>query len=276
MEFSNDDIQSLVDLGLSIVQAKIFLTLIQTGTMKAQTISQLSKISRADVYRNLEKLHNIGLLERQIARPELFTAIQTQDALNILMERQSLKYKELRVKTANLLKKYQENKDQLFYSQFNFVFVPSREALIKRLNKAIELSREEIDVATSKIRLMNAGHSLYENLQKAWDRGVKGRAIIDVCDEKEHEALKEFWQTPLAEIRWLPQVPKTVMAMYDKKEVFIFTNPTAQLTESPALWSNLPSLVSMAEDYFESLWYKAMENPQYHKDEPKDRFGLKF
>ena len=270
MEFPNDDIQSLVDLGLSIVQAKIFLTLIQTGTMKAQTISQVSKISRADVYRNLEKLHNIGLLERQIARPELFTAIQAQDALNILMERQSLKHKELRVKTANLLKKYQENKNQLFYSQFNFVFVPSREALIKRLNKAIELSREEIDVATSKIRLMNAGHSLYENLQKAWDRGVKGRAIIDVCDEKEHEALKEFWQTPLAEIRLLPQVPKTVMAMYDKKEVFIFTNPAAQLTESPALWSNLPSLVSMAEDYFESLWCKAMENPQYHKDEPKD------
>jgi hypothetical protein len=94
----------------------------------------------------------------------LFTAIETQDALNILMEHQSLKHKELRVKTANLLKKYQENKKQLFYFQFHFVFVPSREALIKRLNKAIELSKKEIDVATSKIRLMNTGHSLYENL----------------------------------------------------------------------------------------------------------------
>ncbi len=270
MEFPNDDIQSLVDLGLSIVQAKIFLTLIQTGTMKAQTISQLSKISRADVYRNLNKLHKIGIIEKQIARPELFTAIQTQDAFNILMERQSLKLKELRVKTAKLLKKYQENKNQPFYSMFKFVFVPSRETLINRLNTAIELSKERIDVATSKIRLLNAGHSLYDNLQKAWDRGVKGRAIIDICDEKEHEKLKEFWPTQRAEIRWLPQIPKTVMAMYDKKEIFIFTNPEAQLTESPALWSNVPSLVSMAEDYFELLWCTAMENSDYHLDGSND------
>jgi hypothetical protein len=60
------------------------------------------------------------------------------------------------------------------------------------------------------------------------------------------------------------------MAMYDNKEVFIFTNPVAQLTESPSLWSNLPSLVFMAEVYFESLWCKAMENPQYRIDDTED------
>ena len=237
------------------------------GIMKADAISQISKVSRADVYRNLDKLHKIGLIEKQISRPELFKAIQTEDALNILIERQSIKHKELRVKTANLLKKYQENKYQLFDSQSKFVFIPPREALIRRLNTAIELSKERIDVLTSKTRLLNAGYSLYENLRKAWERGVKGRAIIDVCNENEHKIINEFWQIPQAEIRWIMQVPKTVMAIYDKKEVLVFTNPEAPLTESPALWSNAPSLVSLAEDYFELLWYRSMEKPHYHTDD---------
>ena len=269
MKFHNEDIQSLVELGLSIVQAKIFLTLVQIGTMKVQTISQVSKISRADVYRNLQQLHEKGLIEKEIARPVLFKVIQTQDALNILMERQSLKHKDLRVKTANLLDKYQRNKNKPLQVSHKFVFVPSREALIKRLNKAIKLSKKSIDVATSKTRLITAGYSLYENLQEAWGRGVKGRAVIDICDEKEQETLKEFWPSPYAEIRWLPKIPKTVMAMYDKKEVLIFTNPKAQLTESPALWSDVPSILGMAGDYFELLWCTSMECPNYHLDDSK-------
>ena len=265
MEFSQEDLQSLVDLGLTFVQAKIFLTLIQTGIIKAQTISKLTKVSRADVYRTLAKLQEDGLVEKQISKPALFSAIPEKDAFNLLMERQTLKHRELKFKTANLLRKYQKEKHSSFH-QFGFVFVPSREALIKRLNKAIERTHKSIDISTTCKRLTSAGFSLSENLTNAWDRGVKGRAVIDVSEDRECDAIKEFWCAPYAEIRYIPRVPKTVMALYDKTEVFVFTNPSAQLNESPALWSNVPSLVAMATDYFEILWSTAMERPDYHLD----------
>jgi hypothetical protein len=49
----------------------------------------------------------------------------------------------------------------------------------------------------------------------------------------------------------------------DEKEVFIIAEPTVELSESPALWSNNSSLVNIVEDYFEILWMTALEKPEY-------------
>jgi len=68
----------------------------------------------------------------------------------------------------------------------------------------------------------------------------------------------------LADVRYISKVPRTVMVMYDKKEVFIFVKPNADLKESPALWSNDPSLLAMVKDYFEILWKTAMQIPEYN------------
>jgi sugar-specific transcriptional regulator TrmB len=269
LEFPKEDLQSLNDLGLTLVQAKIFLSLSQTETMDAKTISQLSTVARPDVYRALTKLQEAGLIEKEIGRPALFRTIPTEDAFALLMENQSRKHKELKAKTANLSRKYKKSNQSSFFTRHNFVFVPSKKALIKSLKKAIDNSQRSIEVSTSCKRLALAGYSLVENLQNAWDRGVKGRVVIDCCSEKKIESIKKFWRAPWAEIRYLPIVPRTVMAMYDKREAFVFTKPNAQLNESPALWSNVPSLVAMADDYFEILWSTAMEDPEYHLDSTK-------
>jgi sugar-specific transcriptional regulator TrmB len=268
LDFPNEDLESLKDLGLTLVQAKIFLSLSQTGTMDAKAISQISNVARPDVYRALTQLQEAGLVEKEIDRPALFRTISTEDAFSLLMENQSRKHKELKAKTANLVSKYKKSNQSSFFNRQNFVFVPSRETLIKRLKKAIDNSQRSIEISTSCKRLSLAGYSLVENLQKAWGRGVKGRAVIDCCGEK-IEIIKKFWRAPWAEIKYVPIVPRTVMAMYDKREVFVFTKPKAQLDESPALWSNVPSLVAMADDYFEILWSTAMENPEYHLDKTK-------
>ena len=100
-------------------------------------------------------------------------------------------------------------------------------------------------------------------------RARKGRVVIDSIEEIQCESIKDFWRAPRAEIRYIPTVPRTVMAMYDKRELFVFTKPTAQITESPALWSNVPNLVAMADDYFRMLWGTAMETSEYHLDSTK-------
>ena len=137
MEFPEKDIKTFVELGLSHVETKIFLTLIQSGTLKVETISKLSNISRGDVYRNLSKLQNDGLVEKQISRPAMFSAIPINDAIEGLINRQKIKQKKIQLEAANLLNKYKRKKDYPS-DKCGFVFVPSREALIKHLNKAIK------------------------------------------------------------------------------------------------------------------------------------------
>ena len=60
-----EDFQILVDLGLTLLQAKVFLALLVRGTSKVTEISQVSKVSRPDVYRSLSKLQEFGLVEKE-------------------------------------------------------------------------------------------------------------------------------------------------------------------------------------------------------------------
>ena len=57
------------------------------------------------------------------------------------------------------------------------------------------------------------------------------------------------------------------MAIYDKKEVFIYIEPTADLTESPALGRDPFAVGTVTDSFFETLWNTALELPKYSTDD---------
>lgn len=262
----SEELQTLNDLGLSLLQAKVYLALLQSEKMKAGILSKASQVARPDVYRTLAKLQELGLVEKEITNPVMYRAIPIDIVLPILLKRKSKEHDELKAKSANLLNKYKNGKNRSFYPESKFVLVPSQESLMRRLKKAIESTQKSIDVSTSCKRLTYACYSLFDDLQSAWDRGVSGRAVINLKNEKRPEIIEKCWRPSSAEIRYTFSIPKTVMVKYDNKEVFIFTDPTAELKDSPALWSNAHSIICMAEDYFEMLWNTSKKNPQYILD----------
>jgi hypothetical protein len=52
---------------------------------------------------------------------------------------------------------------------------------------------------------------------------------------------------------------KTVVGVFDKKEVFIVTISETDWPGSPALWSNNDVLIHLASEHFEMLWRKAIK-----------------
>ena len=262
----SEDVQTLNDLGLTFLQAKVYLALLQNETMKAGVLAKASQVGRPDVYRTLPKLQELGLVEKEIAKPVLYRAIPIDVAVTILLEHKNKQYDELKAKSTYLLNKYKNGKNGSYYPESKFVFVPSQESLMKRLKKVVNSTQKSIDVATSCKRLTYACDGLFDDLQSAWDRGVKGRAIINLIEEKQPEIINRCWRPSCAKIRYIPSFPKTVMANYDNKEVFIFTKPTADLKDSPALWSNDPSILGITHDYFEILWITAIEETKFNID----------
>jgi len=266
LELLSEDLQTLNNLGLTLLQAKVYLALLQSEPIKAGMLAKASQVARPDVYRTLLKLLELGLIEKEIATPIVYRAIPIDIALSILLEHKNKQHDELKAKSTNLLNKYKNGKNSSYFPESSFVFVPSKESLMKRLKKAINSTQNSIDVSTSCNRLTYACDSLFDCLQGAWDRGVKGRAIINLEEEKRPKIIMKCWRIPYATLRYVPSIPKTVMVKYDNKEVFIFTRPTAELNNSPALWSNDPSIINMAEDYFEILWITALQEPNYNID----------
>ena len=250
------------------MQAKVYLALLQSKTMKAGMIAKASQVGRPDVYRTLLKLHELGLIEKQITNPLTYRAIPIDLAIPILIEGKTKKYYGLKARSTNLLNKYKKGKNDSYCPESKFVIVPSKEALIKRLKIAINSTKKSIDVSTSCKRLTIACDWFFDELQSAWERGVKGRAVINTNEESQPKLIMSCWRPPLAKIRYISCIPKTVMAKYDNNQIFIFTKPTADLKDSPALWSNDPSILGMSVDYFEMLWTKAMKEP-YTESSPK-------
>ena len=255
-----EGLQILMDLGLTLLQAKIYFTLVETGTAKVKNISQVSRVSRPDVYRTLSKLQELGLIEKEITNPVMFRAIPTEIVIESLLNRKKKKYDELQSKTkfliSNLKNNYIVNSSQ---GESQFVFVPSKEALIKKLKKAIDSAQKSIDVVTTSKRFIYACYCLSGSLEKAWQRNVKGRVIIENPEKLQTEIFEKTWRKPWADIRIVSTVPPTVIDMYDNKEVFIFTKPAADLKDSPALWSNDPSIICLTQHYFELMWINALD-----------------
>jgi len=204
-------------------------------------------------------LQTLGLVEKIIDSPTKYTALPMNEAITILLNRQLNEISEIKVKTRELFHNRKKNYAKIASFQDNpqFVLIPSKEVLINRLRKAIENTQTSIDVATSCKRFKLACYSLSDVLEKAWLRAVKGRVVVENTEESSSEIVKASWKSPHAEIRYISTIPKTVMVLYDKKEVFIYVEPKADLKDSPALWSNNPSLLAMAEDCFETVWKTA-------------------
>ncbi len=71
----NEALQYLIQLGLTRIQAKIYLTLLLYGKAEARIIAHWSKSPRTEVYRALNELQENGLVDRELSCPLKFIAV---------------------------------------------------------------------------------------------------------------------------------------------------------------------------------------------------------
>lgn len=242
----------------------MYLALCHYGKSNIQTISKITGIARQDIYRLAADLVECGLIEAIISNPITYKAIPIEEGVSFLLRQKQEELATLELKTKSLLEDFKPRQDNnrkekgLEY----FVLIPSKKALIYELKKSINNTHASIDVSTSWKRFNYACYYLSEELVKAWGRDVKGRVIIEKTKETSSDFVKT-WKTPYAKIEYLASIPRTVMAIYDKKEVYIYTEPKANLTDSPALWSNNPGVLNMSNNYFETLWNTGQEKTMH-------------
>ncbi len=83
-----DDAQALMHLGLTNSQAKVYLALLRLGAdNKGTTIAKFADVPRQDVYRLLDELQQIGIVQKTFARPATFRNVPPEETASILLER---------------------------------------------------------------------------------------------------------------------------------------------------------------------------------------------
>ena len=80
-----DLVTKLSEFGFTVNQAKVYLSIIESGLITAGEISKISQLHPQDVYKILPKLEKMGLVTKTIDKPALVQAIPVEKALNRLV-----------------------------------------------------------------------------------------------------------------------------------------------------------------------------------------------
>ena len=255
-----DCINNLMDLGLTLVQAKIYLSLTKLDNATIKIISKNSNLARQDVYRIIPSLERRGLVEKIIDKPTKYKATPIKIGFSALLQQRIMQDAELKKKTNELLKNIHDEKikNESTDEEPHFIIISEISLLFKKLMKSTQESKISIDSIGNWASFEGVVLGGFKDFKKAMERGVKIRSITEKpADAKElNRCVKILRKNPLYELRFIPSPAPSTMAIIDKKELNISISNNSVCS----LWSNNPAIVGLAINNFEDIWHKAIKD----------------
>ena len=259
----NNTFEILQHLGLPCTQAKIYLALLDVDESSVKTISKISGIDRAEVYRKISSLLKLGLIEKILGVPIKFKAAPLEDSLNLLLKKETVKHNQLKMKIDDVKKHLKHNHKKELTSGDQFVIIPGKKAHISWLkNKYNTLQKCIFGILTWKddksIQIFCSNE-----LKKAASRGVKSKILVYVPknEQTEYNQYQISKDTIInTEKRVITSRPLALGGIFDQNEVVIGTTVDNPIQNADSVfWSNNPSVVSLFKNYFDELWEKTPE-----------------
>ena len=173
MQQIDDSIQTLINLGLTILQAKVYITLAKSGASTARTTAKVAQVAPQDVYRVLAELQENGLVEKIIDKPTMYKANPVKESLSILLKNKKQEYIEAEKQAQVFFNNFNENNNQnVSNEKVQFAMVSGKEAIIQRLKEAILKTNTSVCVVTSEKRFSDAILEFEKIYQQVSEKGV--------------------------------------------------------------------------------------------------------
>ncbi len=266
-EVQDEDVEALTSLGLTMLQATVYLTLVESGNSTIKDIAKSAGVARQDLYRITSELQDQGLVEQIITKPIMYRAIPLKSGVNLLLDKLHRKRIEAQTEALELIQRYKKKEDtpKNKLEENQCVLVSGKNAVKIKEKNMFDNAQKNIMIITSNKRFTQRLYFFQDEPKNTTGETIKMRVIMDKGEPESYlslvdEVLKSYKGKISFEARYIPKPPPTVLAVVDKKEVIIVASPSKALTDSPALCSNNPSLVEIAYGYFEMMWQKARKN----------------
>jgi sugar-specific transcriptional regulator TrmB len=258
--FFDDAVSILNRAGLTILQAKIYLTLVMGGNQSIKMIAKAANIDRANVYREIINLEKMALVKKIIGNPNIYDAIQFQDGISLLLKQKTDEYEKLLIATKKLAKHFSEkNTTNTIQDENKFTIVPKKAMFIKNALAAIQESQKSNDMITSLRRFSQAMPYFFNAQKTALMRGVRLRVIIEKPKVRTlSKNIQNLMNYQNFQLKYTTNTPKAIGACFDEKTASFIIDSTADITNSACLVTNHPSFITLFQNYFETLWNSAI------------------
>ncbi len=256
---SDDDTQILGNLGLTTLQAEVYITLARLNEATIKTISTVTKIDRANVYRVITRLQEIYLVQKILASPTVFRALPVNEGIKMLLERKEKQDKIIKTQTNALLKKYEHNKvDTPYCEGCEFALIPIGKFTQRKVDEMVNSNRITHDIIIYWRDFDAQTNDVVDRWRKLLERGIKLRIIVYLEKNqslpRKVQLLKRYSEF---QIRKTPNPPRATISLIDRDQTLVSVTPTLLSEEKPGLWTNNQGLVGILCDYFDSIWHQS-------------------
>jgi len=230
----------------------------------ATKLSKDAMIARPDIYRVITSLDNLGLIEKTLNKPTLVKAIPLSDGIKFLIKRKKLETLNTFEESRNLIEFFKNcpNKNGEKENEHNFIFIPEKEAYLRKRHKEISDSQTSIDFITSWKRFPLKIHTFTESTKNALKRNVKIRVILEKPPNEYSvsKTIQELEKYPNYQLKYTHNPPPAIIVIFDSKRAIIDMSSSSGLAEAPAIWTNNLCFLSIVSEYFENIWKTAIEH----------------
>ncbi|UCH56815.1 MAG: TrmB family transcriptional regulator [Candidatus Bathyarchaeota archaeon] len=238
--------RSLRDIGLTEYETLAYLSLLQSGEMTAEQVSELSSIPYTKVYSVLESLHDKGWVDLEGGRPRRYFPRSPVDALRAEQLRMEAEFERSREVIVEELQPLFEQKDIREMPQI--WMVRGEESTFGKVVELIGKARKEIMLVlpwlpTELLAVSNA------YIQRIQDSRIK----IKVLTTRETVEELDERQLSLAEVRVRDELFGGGLVV-DERESLLFLDLALPRGPDMAIWSDHESLTRVSTIYFQSLW----------------------
>ena len=250
-----EETSNLVELGLTVLQARAYVTLLQLGTARAARLAAAMEIVKPEIYRILRDLATRGLVQRNLTSPATFTAIPAEMGLNLLTRQLRDRLDNFERRKKDLVKSLSLLAPTPSDSEHRTILLETYEKSDQIFRRMLAEARHEYVGVTGKQAFMElVDDGIARAIVSAKKRRVHVRIIADIDDSNSRSA--EFLSRHV-ELR-RSQNTLFYIDIVDKKEmlfgsVYLKTDQAKRRKESD-LWTTNPRFIEGMHAMFENLW----------------------
>jgi sugar-specific transcriptional regulator TrmB len=258
-----DVVVKLENFGFTVNQAKVYLSIVQSGATHVGRISKNTQLHRQDIYKLLPKLEKMGLITKTIDKPFMIEAIPVEKALDSLVSSERKKAQERISHLENNLKDVvNELQEQPHIKEeTRFTLLTTDESIKNRGRLSFKKIKKECLLVTSIKHIHSPSMRYFRDfLQTIANKKAKTRLIIVTSDDNDsvNQTLEKL--APITGQFSAKSINKTICKNYqiiDNKEVWIVTEQKTETGYPCILWTNDQNIIDVYKENFKKAWNRA-------------------
>jgi sugar-specific transcriptional regulator TrmB len=264
--------KTLLGLGFTELEAKVYILIGKRGPIKARDITKALNVSKQRLYPILKNLKSKGIVNVTIERPARFSVISFKKMLDLIVKAKLEDARRLKRSKDEILSDW----DSIYVtekesSSAQFTVIEGRRYIYSKIQQMIQETKNKLSFVTSIPSLARA--DIFGLFDVAFNHHLKSKIQFRFITEFNQQNLKvmKTWvkkksktgfnlegRTPDLGLKLCPR-----MIIKDEEETLFFIDPIKDVSvveqDDVCLWTNCGSLVYGFLAMFEELWNNSID-----------------